>query len=153
MAYLDAERSGANASAFNVRELICQTLVRIDMTLRQGQANHFYRYAPEKIEYGIKRYQTETKRLYQVLEDRLIAQSKTATGTDGPWLVGDKMTIADIASFSWINWAEWAGVDVTPFKNLHGWLERINARPAVKRGLDVPEPFTMKEKLKSKVKL
>ncbi|KAI4205760.1 MAG: hypothetical protein LQ350_000257 [Teloschistes chrysophthalmus] len=116
----------------------------------QGQANHFYRYAPEKIEYGIKRYQTETKRLYQVLEDRLIAQSKTATGTDGPWLVGDKMTIADIASFSWINWAEWAGVDVTPFKNLHGWLERINARPAVKRGLDVPEPFTMKEKLKSK---
>jgi glutathione S-transferase len=25
----------------------------------QGQANHFFRYAPEKIEYAIKRYQTE----------------------------------------------------------------------------------------------
>lgn len=32
----------------------------------QGQANHFVRYAPEKIEYGINRYTNETKRLYQV---------------------------------------------------------------------------------------
>jgi len=31
----------------------------------QGQANHFVRYAPEKIEYGINRYTNETKRLYQ----------------------------------------------------------------------------------------
>jgi len=30
------------------------------------------------------------------------------------------------------------------------WLDRINERPAVKRGLDVPEPFKMKEKMKSK---
>ena len=34
----------------------------------QGQLNHFFRYAPEKIEYSINRYQTETKRLYQVLD-------------------------------------------------------------------------------------
>jgi glutathione S-transferase len=27
----------------------------------QGQANHFFRYAPEKIEYAIKRYQTEVR--------------------------------------------------------------------------------------------
>jgi glutathione S-transferase len=40
----------------------------------QGQANHFYRYAPEKIDCGIIRYQTETKTLYQVLEDRLKEQ-------------------------------------------------------------------------------
>ena len=31
----------------------------------QGQANHFVRYAPEKIEYGINRYTNETKRLYK----------------------------------------------------------------------------------------
>ncbi|KAL8861689.1 MAG: hypothetical protein Q9178_001890 [Gyalolechia marmorata] len=112
-------------------------------------SNHFYRYAPEKIEYGIKRYQTETKRLYQVLEDRLAEQAET-DGADGPWIVGDRMTIADIANFCWVNWAEWAGVDVKSFKLLNQWLDRINERPAVKRGLDVPEPFTMKEKLKSK---
>ncbi|KAL8956260.1 MAG: hypothetical protein Q9193_006171 [Seirophora villosa] len=115
----------------------------------QGQANHFYRYAPEKIEYGIKRYQTETKRLYQVLEDRLAEQTKTPTN-DGPWIVGDRMTIADIANFSWVNCAAWAGVDVTQFKNLSHWVDRINERAAVKRGLDVPEPFIMKEKLKTK---
>jgi glutathione S-transferase len=34
----------------------------------QGQASHFLRYAPEHIEYGINRYQNETRRLYGVLE-------------------------------------------------------------------------------------
>ena len=33
----------------------------------QGQANHFVRYAPEKIEYGINRYRNETRRLYEVM--------------------------------------------------------------------------------------
>lgn len=55
----------------------------------QGQANHFFRYAPEKIPYGINRYQEETQRLYTVLEDGLNA------GT-GEWLVGDKYSAADI---------------------------------------------------------
>ena len=125
----------------------------------QGQANHFYRYAPEKIEYGIKRYQTETKRLYQVLEDRLEEQCKNnrtaantrAAGAEGPWIVGDRMTIADLACFSWINWAEWAGVDVKEFKQVSNWLGSINRRPAVQKGLDVPEPFEMKKKMQTKV--
>jgi len=30
------------------------------------------------------------------------------------------------------------------------WLDKINERPAIKRGLDVPEPFKMKEKMKTK---
>lgn len=92
----------------------------------QGQANHFYRYAPEEIEYGIQRYQTETKRLHHVLEDRLKEQEEgncTAANTTashawpeglmsklgesnvgerGPWIVGDKFTIADLACFSWV---------------------------------------------------
>ncbi|KAG8627538.1 hypothetical protein KVT40_005021 [Elsinoe batatas] len=58
----------------------------------QGQANHFYRYAPEKIPYAINRYQTETKRLYSVLEDRL--------AKEGDWLVGGKYSIADIAGLN-----------------------------------------------------
>lgn len=116
----------------------------------QGQANHFYRYAPEKIEYGIKRYQTETKRLYQVLEDRLALQS--SAGFEGPWLVGHKMTMADLASFSWVNWDVWAGVDCKEFKHLGEWANRINERPAIKKGLDVPEPFEMKKKMQTKVR-
>ncbi|KAI9816620.1 MAG: hypothetical protein M1827_001753 [Pycnora praestabilis] len=137
----------------------------------QGQANHFYRYAPEKIQYGIDRYRNETYRLYQVLEDRLAQQatdnrtaantsashagpvsleSKEGPGTRGPWIVGDRCTMADIACFSWINWAVWAGVDDRRFKYLAEWVDTINERPAVKRGLDIPEPFEMKEKMQTK---
>ncbi|KAL2351019.1 thioredoxin-like protein [Cryomyces antarcticus] len=41
----------------------------------QGQANHFTRYAPEHIEYGVNRYQNETRRLYGVL-DKHMSDSK-----------------------------------------------------------------------------
>ena len=34
---------------------------------------------------------------------------------DGPWIVGDRYTIVDIACFSWVNWAEWAGVELGDF--------------------------------------
>lgn len=71
-----------------------------------------------------------------MLEDRLEYQSNS--GSNEPWTVGDKLTIADLASFAWINWAEWAGVEVKEFKHVKAWLDRINARPAIKKGLDVP---------------
>ena len=80
-----------------------------------------------------------------MLEDRLQQQSEARSG--GPWIVGDKMTIADIACFSWINWAEWAGVDVAEFKTVKKWLDTMNDRPAIQKGLDVPEPFEMKKKM------
>ncbi|KAI9685872.1 MAG: hypothetical protein M1822_004150 [Bathelium mastoideum] len=113
----------------------------------QGQANHFYRYAPTKIEYAINRYQTETKRLYEVLEDRLKAQEAKGQGL---WLVGGKFTIADLASFSWVNWAEWAGVELDKFPKLQTWLDNINERPTIQKGVNVPEKFEMKERMKTK---
>ncbi|EUC54615.1 glutathione S-transferase, carboxy-terminal domain protein, putative, partial [Rhizoctonia solani AG-3 Rhs1AP] len=101
----------------------------------QGQANHFYRYAPEKIPYGINRYINETKRLYSVLNDRL---------TDRDYLVGPgkgKYGLADINSFPWVSTWRWAGVDsLEAFPNVEAWLKRISDRPQVKSGLDVPEP-------------
>lgn len=113
----------------------------------QGQANHFYRYAPEKIEYGIKRYQTETKRLYGVLEARLGEQEDKGQGL---WVVGGKYTIADLCCFSWVNWAEWAGVETKPFPKVERWMGVIQEREAVKKGVDIPEKFEMKEKMKTK---
>ncbi|KAJ9648652.1 Glutathione S-transferase 2 [Neophaeococcomyces mojaviensis] len=113
----------------------------------QGQANHFYRYAPTKIDYAINRYQTETKRLYQVLEDRLAEQEAAGKGL---WLVGGKYTIADLCCFSWVNWAEWAGVETKPFARVQTWLETIQKRPAVEKGVNVPEKFEMKEAMKTK---
>ncbi len=96
----------------------------------QGQANVFYRYAPEPIPYAIERYQNETRRLYEVLDRRL-------AGRD--YLVGD-YSIADIASFTWVSTHEWSGVSLDGLGHVRRWLERIEARPAVQRGLAVPEP-------------
>ena len=122
----------------------------------QGQSNHFTRYAPEHIEYGVNRYQTETRRLYQVLDDHL------KTSTSG-YLVGDKCTIADIDHYGWIvshssvldqvqviltfpkASAFWAGVDITKFPHLEAWEERMSARPGVQKGKDIPTPHRMKE--------
>lgn len=107
----------------------------------QGQSNHFTRYAPEKIEYGINRYQNETRRLYGVLDTHL---SKSKSG----YLVGSKCTIADIAHWGWITAAGWAGVDIEEFPHLKAWEERMLKRPAVERGRHVPSPHKIKELLK-----
>jgi hypothetical protein len=59
--------------------------------------------APEKIPYAINRYQTETKRLYQVLNDRLASERKINKIPEGEaaYLVGNKYTLSDICVFSW----------------------------------------------------
>lgn len=113
----------------------------------QGQANHFRRYAPEKFDYAIDRYQGETKRLYEVMEARLEAQEKKGLGL---WLVGGRYSIADLACFSWVNWAEWAGVETKTFERLTKWMDTIAKREAVKKGVDIPSKFEMKEAMKTK---
>lgn len=95
----------------------------------QGQANVFFRYAPEKIDYAIKRYQRETKRLYTVLDNRL---------KDHEFLAND-YSIADIAAWPWVYIHKWSGVDIEDLPNLKRWLEEIGKRPAVERGKNVPK--------------
>lgn len=94
-----------------------------------GQANVFYRYAPEKIPYAIGRYQRETSRLLEVLDRRLSASR---------YLAGDDYTIADIASFSWARTHAWSGVCIEGLNHLQRWIDAIAVRPAVVRGLAVP---------------
>ncbi len=93
-----------------------------------GQANVFFRYAEEKITYAIERYQKETRRLLEVLDTRL---------ADNEYLAGD-YSIADIANFAWARTANWSGVESRDLEHLSRWIETIQARPAVKRGLEVP---------------
>jgi glutathione S-transferase len=94
----------------------------------QGQANVFYRYAPEKIPYAIERYQRETRRLYEVLDRRL---------GEAPYLAGE-YSIADIATWPWVSIHGWAGVAVDGLPHLERWLEQVGVRPAVQRGRAVP---------------
>ena len=99
----------------------------------QGQANHFLRYAPEKIPYAISRYQNETLRLLGILNTRL---------QDRPYLADD-YSIADIATYPWVMAHPFAGVTLEGLPNLQSWCERIGARPAVQRGMRVPAPPAM----------
>lgn len=101
----------------------------------QGQANHFLRYAPEKIQYGIDRYQNETRRLYGTLEKHL-------KDTGGQFLVGDRCTIADISHVGWLAACEYAGVSMTPFPLLSKWLAMMLERPGIRAGRDVPTKHT-----------
>lgn len=110
----------------------------------QGQANHFYRLAKERIKYPTQRYVGETERLYGVLDARL---------KDHEYLVGDKYSIADIANFSWVNWSYFSGVDLEGFPNLHKWWQKISQRPGVKRGVNIPsEPGVTNDKFLEKMK-
>lgn len=97
----------------------------------QGQLNHFNRYAPEKIQYGIDRYKNETRRLYRTMETQL-KSSKSG------YLVGDRCTSADIASWGWVSVANWSGVDMSEFPVLEEWVQRMLKRPGVEKGRHVP---------------
>jgi len=95
-----------------------------------GQANVFYRYAPEKIPYAIDRYQRESRRLLEVLDTRL---------KDNEYLAGD-YSIADIASWCWARGHDWGGISIDGLDSLKRWIDQIGARPAVQKGRAVPPP-------------
>jgi GST-like protein len=93
-----------------------------------GQANVFFRYFPEKIQPAIDRYQNECRRLFEVLNTRL---------ADHEWLAGD-YSIADIANWSWVRTYKWSGVPIDGLDHLRRWMDRLSARPACQRGVEVP---------------
>ena len=92
-----------------------------------GQCHHFRNYAPEKIPYAINRYIDEVNRLYGVMNRRL---------KDREFLAGS-YSIADMACFPWARGWKNQGQDIAEFPHLGAWLDRIAARPAVARALEV----------------
>lgn len=94
-----------------------------------GQANVFYRYAPERIPYAIDRYQRESRRLLEVLDTQL---------KDNEFLAGD-YSIADIANWCWARTHKWSGVSIDGLPHLARWIDAIAQRPAAQRGIAVPD--------------
>jgi len=98
-----------------------------------GGFGHFYAYAPDKYEYPINRYAMETKRIFDVIDQRL---------ADNRFLAGDDYTIADMANFPWLapfvagtiyNEAK-TFLSIDEYKNVGRWAREIAARPGVQRG-------------------
>jgi len=93
-----------------------------------GQAHHFRLYATEKIPYAIERYSNEARRIYGVLDKRLEGRE---------WVASDDYSIADIAIFPWLRSWQNQGIDWADFPHLKRWFDRVAARPAVQRGVEV----------------
>ena len=96
-----------------------------------GQANVFFRYAPEKIPYAIERYQREVRRLFEVMERQL---------SNNEYIAGGEYSIADIALWSWIAGYGWSGVNVDGLPQFKRWMDLIGARPAAQKGRNIPPP-------------
>ncbi len=92
-----------------------------------GQNHHFSLYAAAKIPYAIDRYVNETRRLYGVLDQRLV---------DRPFVAGD-YSIADMAIYPWIVPHENQGQNLDDFPHLKVWFDAIAARPATRRAYEI----------------
>ena len=97
-----------------------------------GGFGHFYAYAPSKMEYPINRFTMETKRQLHVLDQQL---------ADRAFIAGDSYSIADIAIWAWYGQLALGRLydaanflDVQSYQHVMAWANRIDGRPAVKRG-------------------
>src|SRR5215510_6563129 len=102
-----------------------------------GQVGFFHKFAGRDYEdkRPRDRYVAESKRLLGVLDGRL---------ADGPWIMGDLYTIADMATFPWVrNLIGFYGaadlVGIADFPHVRRSLDAFLARPAVVRGVDIPK--------------
>jgi GST-like protein len=98
-----------------------------------GQTGHFVNQAPEKIPYAIQRFVTESIRIVGVIDVAL---------ADREFLAGE-YSIADIATYPWIQaaWGPFKSLQpetVGKMKNVERWLDAMDARPAVKKGMSIP---------------
>ena len=97
-----------------------------------GQYGHFFGYAPEQLPYAIARYKKESLRLYGILNDRL---------AEHDFLAGGEYSLADIATYPWLAppTRKFHDIKVEAFPHILAWCERLEARPAVQRGMALLE--------------
>jgi len=101
-----------------------------------GQVGFFHKFAGKDFEdkRPRDRYVAEAKRLLAVLNQRLDGRA---------WIMGDAYSIADIATFPWVNnligFYEAGGlVGIEGFPHVTRALQAFLARPAVVKGLGIP---------------
>ena len=94
-----------------------------------GQVHHFVKYNKGKSAYAEERYLKEARRLYGVLDRRLV---------DREYIVDD-YSIADIAVWPWISRFDWQTLDLNDYPNVKRWYLAIAERPAVQKGYHEPK--------------
>lgn len=102
-----------------------------------GQVGFFHKFAGKDYEdkRPRDRYVAEAKRLLSVLDRRLDGRA---------WILGDDYSIAAIATFPWVNnligfYGAGELVGFSEFRHVDRALQAFLARPAVQRGLTIPQ--------------
>lgn len=95
-----------------------------------GQLFHFRNYQGDSQPYPLERFGTEVRRICRVVDQRL---------AEAPYLGGDDYSVADIASYPWLKLGAFLDIEMAEFPSLSRWLELVAARPAVIKGIAVPE--------------
>ncbi|KAF3010111.1 hypothetical protein E8E14_000462 [Neopestalotiopsis sp. 37M] len=91
-----------------------------------GQGAWFNSFHPEPLPSAKERYAKEARRIISVL-DGILADRK--------YLVGDKVTYADLAFVTWNHFIDWVvepgSWDINAYPNFKRWHEELEARPSV----------------------
>ena len=95
-----------------------------------GQVHHFKRAAKEKVPYAINRYFNECRRLYGVLDSRLAGRE---------YIANDEVSIADFCTVPWVFRHDWQEIDLDEFTNVKRWYDSMMQRPALTRGMNLPD--------------
>jgi GST-like protein len=93
-----------------------------------GQLGHFRHGAPTTVDYGINRYEAETKRLLAVMDGHLMHHE---------YLAGNDYSIADISTYPWVAIYNHLGVPIDPYPQVQRWLSTLAQRPAVQTGMAI----------------
>lgn len=96
-----------------------------------GQVHHFLQFAKEDVPYAKKRYSEEMLRLYGVMDKQLASH---------PYLAGANYSIADIATYPWVDRHAWHPMKLSDYPNVQLWYDRVGLRAGVKAGMSVPPP-------------
>ncbi|WP_340620915.1 glutathione S-transferase family protein [Xenorhabdus siamensis] len=84
---------------------------------------------------------TEATERYKKLTDQAFATMNNHLAKNA-YFGGKEYSIADIANFGWTHIARIIDFDFHHHKHLSEWHDRIATRPAVQRGISIPEPAT-----------
>ena len=92
-----------------------------------SHTKHFMYHAPEEVPYAVKRFNTETKRVFSLIEQQL---------GENEFIAGD-YSIADVATFPWLREFTRYGLNAEQVPNISQWVDRLNSRESIVKGLEV----------------
>jgi glutathione S-transferase len=105
-----------------------------------GQMIWFKKWHPEPVPSAVQRYIKEINRVTGVLEGYLAQKKADAGDSHGPWLVGNKLSYADLAFIPW-QWMMVSGLidkdeyDQNNFPHVTEWYGKMTSRDAVKTAI------------------